>query len=357
MIIGIHPDRTGKESYSEKWQEFLQARNVDVMLLDLLAADGLEQAVRCDGVMWRWVHTPQFKQTAQRILYVIEHHLEIPVFPDSRTAWHYDEKVSQYYLLKTLKAPIPRTLVFWDESAALTWARSAPYPLIFKLAAGAGAANVLKIDHKKEADRLIRQAFREGIFSMTFNEYRSPGGFPRSLSQAQAMLRRLRDAARYLWRGRYPPLPAVWWKPEYGYVLFQEFLPGNDFDTRITVIGERAFGFRRMNRPGEFRASGSGAISFDFGAIDPRCLEIAFALSERAGFQSMAYDFLFKNGEPVIAEISYTFADWAVQACPGHWDRLLSWREGRMWPEEAQVEDFIRRVRSGIRRRPNGIGT
>ena len=42
------------------------------------------------------------------------------------------------------------------------------------------------------------------------------------------------------------------------YVYFQEFLPGNNFDIRIIVIGDKAFGLKRMVRKGDFRASGSG---------------------------------------------------------------------------------------------------
>ena len=346
MIIGIHPDRTGQESYSEKWKEFLRARNVEVKDLDLLAEDAMDQAVQCDGVMWRWVHTPQFKQTAQRILYVIEHHLNIPVFPNSRTTWHYDEKVCQYYLLKTLHAPIPRTWVFWNEAEAIEWACSAPYPLVFKLSTGAGSANVLKIHKEMDANHLIHRAFRHGIFSMTANEYRLPGGLPRTVSEVKSMLRRLVNAVAYVWRGTYPPLNNVWWKPEFGYAYFQEFLPGNDYDTRVTIIGNRAFGYRRMNRPEDFRASGSGNVSFEPGEVDLRCVEVAFAISKRGQFQSMAYDFLYKEGKPVIGEISYTFVDWLVHACPGHWDHHLNWRKGQMWPEEAQVEDFVHLAQS-----------
>ena len=27
--------------------------------------------------------------------------------------------------------------------------------------------------------------------------------------------------------------------------------------------------------------------------------------------------------------------------CPGYWDRDLRWHEEHVWPEQAQVEDFI----------------
>ena len=58
----------------------------------------------------------------------------------------------------------------------------------------------------------------------------------------------------------------------------------------------------------------------------------------------MAYDFLVKNGEPVICEISYAFVDWMIYECIGHWDSNLNWISGNMWPEKAQVEDFFNRV-------------
>jgi len=346
MIIGIHPDRIGEESYSDKWTEYLRQRGVGVKELNLLAQDALEQARACDGVMWRWAHNADEKQSAQRILYTIEHSLDIPVYPNSRTAWHFDEKIAQFYLLQALGAPTPRSWLFWNYAEAMAWAQNAEYPLVFKLSSGAGSSNVIKATDVQQARDLIRRCFFEGIFPGTMNEYAETPGFPRSKEALKRLIRRLREAARYAWEGEYPRLPSGWfWRPEKGYALFQEFLAGNEFDTRITVIGERAFGFRRMNRAGDFRASGSGLIEYDPSGIDLQCVEIALRVSKQGGFQSMAYDFLYKEGAPLICEISYAYADWAVHNCLGHWDASLNWVEGQMWPEEAQAEDFVNDVR------------
>lgn len=344
MIIGIHPDRIGEESYSEKWTESLCAYGVEVRILNLLALNALEQARQCDGVMWRWAHNPQDKQVAPRVLYTIEKYLGIPVYPNHDTAWHYDEKVAQYYLLQTLGVPMPRTWIFWDRESALEWARNTDYPKIFKLSCGAGSANVVKVASQHQAAQLIDQMFGRGVFPYTMNEYR-PAILPRNLRQFRGMLARIKQGLKFGLKDLYPPLPSFSWRPEKGYVYFQEFLPNNDFDVRITVVGERAFGFRRLNRPEDFRASGSGRIEYNPAVIEPRCIEIAFHISERGGFQSMAYDFLFRQGQPVICEISYAYADWAVQKCHGHWKPDLTWVEGNMWPEEAQVEDFIKYIR------------
>lgn len=350
MRIGIHPDNMWGTSYSDRWAEFFQARGVEVRFLDLLAPDFLEQAAACDGIMWRWFHIEEHKQSAKKILYLLEKHLQKPVFPNSNTAWHFDEKIFQYHLLKALEAPVPESWVFWDHAAAIEWARRAAYPVVFKLSVGAGASNVLKIDTEGEALRLCRRMFKRGIFPGTMNEFRSRI-LPRKFREAKARLFRPWDAIAYLVAGQYPPLPSPWWKPEFSYIYFQEFLQGNSFDTRVSVIGNRAFAFRRMNRPGDFRASGSGRIDWDPGQIDRRCLAIAFETSRKGHFQTMSYDFLHKGEQPVICEISYSFVDEAVYQCPGYWDAELNWHEGQMWPEEAQVIDFIEEINSRDRSR------
>lgn len=60
------------------------------------------------------------------------------------------------------------------------------------------------------------------------------------------------------------------WIREKKYILFQEYLPDNEFDTRVTVIGNRAFAFRRFNRKKDFKASGSGEIDYDI-SLALRC--------------------------------------------------------------------------------------
>ena len=167
-------------------------------------------------------------------------------------------------------------------------------------------------------------------------------------------------AIPYVFGNRFPSMPdRTYWMPQKNYALFQDFLPDNDFDTRVTVIGNRAFAFRRFNRPGDFRASGSGRIDYDPGAIDLRCVSAALEAVRKLGSQSMAFDYLFrgKDREPVVGEISYCYADWAVEHCSGHWDAGLNWHAGHLWPEEAHVDDFLAEVAARASERVNGSRT
>jgi len=132
------------------------------------------------------------------------------------------------------------------------------------------------------------------------------------------------------------------WKRQKDGALFQKFPPANTSDARVAVIGGPAFGFRRIVREGDFRASGSGIIDYDIDQIDRRCVEIAHRVSATCKFQSMAYDFLFNaNGEPEFCEISYDCLSSAVQECPGYWDDNMSWNEGHFCPEHLHLMDAL----------------
>jgi hypothetical protein len=132
---------------------------------------------------------------------------------------------------------------------------------------------------------------------------------------------------------------------EKGYIYFQDFIPNNDSDTRVTVIGDRAFAFIRNVRRGDFRASGSGDIVYDPHRIQLKCLEIAFEVTRKVGSQSMAFDFVIgANQQPLILEVSYCYAAQAVYSCPGHWDAELNWHEGHIWPQDAILIDLLNDV-------------
>lgn len=344
MQIAIQPDQGAGESYSSKWTEILREKGIGIKSVDITKPDFLDQLKDCNGLMWRWLHTPKDKLIAKRILYLIEQYLNVPVYPDFKTCWHFDDKVAQHYLFATLNIPTVDTWVFWNRKEAVQWAETTSYPKIFKLSAGAGASNVLKVNSKAEAMVLIDKMFIRGIFSMTMNEY-GKKFVHRRREKIRDLIERGKEAVRFVLKGEYPSLPSCWWQPEKEYAYFQEFIAENSFDTRVTVIGNRAFAFRRFNRENDFRASGSGNIDWNQTQINKECIKIAFETSKKLDVQSMAYDFLYKEGKPIIIEMSYTYADWAIEKCPGHWDQDFNWVSGQMWPQEAQVEDFIQYIK------------
>lgn len=298
----------------------------------------IRQLLTCDGFMWRFDHKPVRLAVAQRVMPVVELQMGLSVFPDSRTAWHYDDKIAQHYLLAAAEIPAPRTWVFWDRNEANELLnKKDAFPLVVKLACGASSRNVRVAHQGSDIAKLIGQAFGAGLFRMDLSN--------RSL--IGEMKARTRATLRAL-LGRDADAPGDYERWHHGYLYLQEFLEGNEFDTRITVIGNRAFGFRRFNRPDDFRASGSGIIDHDPKRIDEAFIRLGFRTARAIQSQSCAIDGLYRNGEPVVCEISYTYASWAVRQCPGHWQLLgdpedgeLVWREGGLAPETAIADDFL----------------
>ena len=350
MIVAIHRDTAYADRYGDAWAACLEARGIAVRWVDLTRPDALAQVAGADGAMWRWGHLPEDKRVAPRVLAAIEQVLGIPVFPDHPTAWHYDEKLSQYYLLTGAGFPMPPTWIFWDRQSAHRWAAAATYPKIFKLSSGSSGLNVVRVESAAAAARLIDRMFGAGIEGGLVEEPAplAPPSVPR---RRAALVRRARAAARALlgWPAWVPaPPPPPRWSLERGYVYFQEWID-HQFDTRIITIGERAFGYLRMPHPGDFRASRShGPRNYDPAKVDQRAVELALAVSRRLGFQAMAFDFMDFRGAPVILEMSYTFGV-GSHRCPGYWTSGGQWVERDVWPYVAQVEDFVERLTAARR--------
>ncbi len=343
--IAVHVDPAARPySWAPGWIEALERRGAEVVPLDFRAPGLIGKIRGCHGAMWHWFHVPDDKQAAPKILSAIEFGLRLPVFPSFETRWHYDEKVAQHYLLESIGVPRVPSRVFWRRADAMQFLQGCSYPLVFKLSVGAGSVNVVRLDSREEAEAMVSRMFGRGIYP-----YAVPGGAAKSGPAGGARgdwTRRVADGLAYALRGEHPPPPDHHLRQK-GYVYLQDFVAGNPHDIRVTVIGDRAFGFIRRNRPGDFRASGSGLIEYDPGTIPREAVRIAHEVSMRSGFQSMAYDFLLSEGGGVLLnEISYAYLSAAVRECPGCWGRDLAWRPGTIVPEDAHVEDFLRHVRA-----------
>ena len=344
FTIAIQPDDYGSgDASSPMWERLLAEAGHEVRTVNVYRADIMDQVKGCQGFMWRHGHTSDMRQIAHRLLPVLEKELGMVVYPDQNTCWHYDDKISQRYLLEAAGIPIPKTWVWYDARLALEWAQTADYPLVIKLCSGASSSNVGLVSSFDEARVWIEKLFGWGLHNLkdNFSEHWSFGR------------RRIRGAVRLLAKGDIPTrnLSKHAWELHKNYILFQEFLPGNAFDHRIVVIGNRAFGFRRFNNPDDFRASGSGKVDIDPENVDLEAVRLSFRLAKRLKTQSIAIDCLRRGEERVVGEISYTSPHWTVHKCPGHWELAeasedLIWKAGQMWPEEAQIADFLDRLYS-----------
>ncbi len=321
-----------EQSFSNRWKELAEHRGVEVQTVDVFRQGALELIRQCDAFMWRYGFGETERGFAKRLIPAIEHGLHIPVFPNWKTSWHFEDKITQGYLLEAAGIPVPRTWTFWERDDALEFCRDARYPFVAKLTAGIRSNNVVLVHDPAQAERLINHMFGAGV--RTFHA--PPVSIKKRIGRTK-LIRALRGRKI----GHHPP--------QSGYFYAQEFLSGNAFDTRVTVIGNRAFAFRRFNREGDFRASGSGNISWEPSEVDLDTVHLAFEVAEKLQTQSIAIDGMRRGDTRLVGEISYTYAAWAIERCPGHWatDSLgkLRWVEGHLRAEDAIFEDFVRRLR------------
>lgn len=340
MLIAIQPDNqllmSGRtQSFSSRWIERAASAGVSTRTVDVYTRELADQLRGCQGFMWWFAHLPEIRQIGKRVLPAIEHGCRIPTFPGWSTIWHFDDKIAQKYLLDAAGVPMPPTWVFWDRKRALEFARTVSYPIVLKLAGGIVSENVRMVRSEEEARFWIEQLFGPGLTQLA--GWPPPGFKVRWRRRAGRALRVL--------QGRDAPPVSRRIELQRGYVLFQQFQPGNQYDTRVTVIGDRAFAFRRFNRPDDFRASGSGRIDWDPDAINRCAVDLAIRTARALRAQSLAVDVLnAPDGSLVINEISYYYEGWAVEACPGHWSADGRWHAGPVAPEDAIFDDFIGQI-------------
>jgi hypothetical protein len=114
----------------------------------------------------------------------------------------------------------------------------------------------------------------------------------------------------------------------------------------MKVVGDRIWGLLRMNRKGDWRASGSGEAVFDPGSIPIEAVRVARDVARGLHTQCIAYDMLLdEHRRPLIAEISYAFGyTGGEQQAAGYWDADLVRHEQSFDFWDDIVADLLERI-------------
>lgn len=331
-MIAIH-ERTG--SFSDNWVRYCEENHIPYKVVNCYDNDIMEQLKDCKALMWHFDHLNYKDTLISKQLILAFEQAGLKTFPNSRTSWHFDDKIAQKYLLESIDAPLVRSYVFFDRRTAINWAKTCDYPKVFKLRGGAGGSNVRLVESYKRNLKLISKAFSCG-----FSRYNSIHALTESTRFANrrsgSMNKMLKSAARVI----VPSVNVAMANREKGYVYYQDFIPNNESDTRVIVIGDKAYGMQRLVRKNDFRASGSDNFTYD--AINEDTLKIAFETSSKLRLQSVAFDFIYSpSGQPLIVEMSYVYGTKGSSRCPGYWDRDLRFHRGEFDPTGWMVEQLL----------------
>ncbi len=337
-MIAIHYQKGN--NFSIYWEKYCEENNIPHKIVSCYDSNIIEQLNDCKALLWHINNFDYRDAIFAKYLVKSLENLPIKVFPDYNTLWHFDDKVAQKYLLESIDVPFIKTYVFYDKKTAIKWSKTTTFPKVFKLRKGSGSKNVRLVRNQKYATKLIKKAFGKGFkaismwffFTERIRKYRL--GKDSLFGVFKGFIR--------LFIGTPYSRMAI---RENGYIYFQDFIPKNEFDIRIIVIGNKAFGIKRMVRENDFRASGSGHILYEKEDLDINCAKAAFETSKKLNVQSMSYDFIYdENNKPLLVEISYAFNQLGYLDCPGYWDHNLNWHQGNFLPQNWMIEELIKQL-------------
>lgn len=338
MKIAIH-HREG--SFSDRWISYCESNAIQYLIVNCYDSNiiSILKDEEITHLMWHFSHLST--KDIMVFSYVLNgaDKMGIKTFPNFNTRWHFDDKVAQKYLLESINAPYIESYVFYNKTEALNFIKATNFPTVAKLKGGAGSTNVKLITNGSEAKAYIEKLFGVGIKPIN----KPLDNLDQKLKVAKKIknpVYLLKKTVGFIKRTRKErALSDV----EKGYVYFQKFLPNNEFDTRIVVVGEIAFGIRRFTHENDFRASGSGKIDYDTGKIDTRMVTTAFEISDAIGAQSLAYDFVYdENSEIKVIEVCFGFSMKAYDKCEGYWSKDLKFTAGDFNPQEFMIKDFTK---------------
>lgn len=326
-MIAIHNNKS-HDLFHYRWIEYCDNNNIPYKLVNCYDNYIIQQLKDCSALMWHYHQaSPTDIVMAKSLLFSLEQSGK-KVFPDFNTAWHFDDKVAQKYLLEALAIDLVPTWVFYDKKTANQWIETATFPKVFKLKGGAGSQNVQLAKTKQDAKALANQAFGKG-----FPAYDAWGSIKERFRKWRLGKTNFFDVLKGFVRLVNPPRYAKVMGNEMNYLYFQEFIPNNDSDIRIIVIDGKAFALKRMVRTNDFRASGSGDFRYEREVFDERCVKISFEYTKKLKAQCVAYDYVFdEENNPKLVEISYGFANRVYDPCTGYWDEQMNWYEGTFNP-------------------------
>ena len=208
--------------YWTKYRRFLQANDIPFEIYDIHRSSWLRDAERFDMVVWALASFPYELDESRRKLHVLEKELGMLCYPSFAEAQLYEDKITQYELLRYHGLPVIDTFISNSEAEVLEYLATCEYPVVWKITAGAGSLGVELVRNRRVAERWVRQVF----------------GFA----------------------GRRTYWPYVSQK---NYVYLQTFVPHAHSDLRVIVAGSMVFGYYRDVPAGEFRASGMNLVRWD----------------------------------------------------------------------------------------------
>jgi len=235
--------------------------------LDISGFDWIQvvKDCECDAfLVWPSFKVSIWKRMFEERLKIMTDEMNQIIYPSYNEIWLNESKLRMSYWLEAHNTPHTKTWVFYSHEQALKFAENTNLPLVVKHDMGSRSAGVEILYDRAHLLQYVKQRFGKGLVCLGADS---------------------RDS-------------------EWGYVLFQEFLP-DVVEWRMIRIGKSYFGHQKLT-DGTYH-SGSGKV----GWYDPphALLEFIRVLTDNAGYTAINVDvFETPSGHFVVNEIQSHFA-------------------------------------------------
>ncbi|MDB9153762.1 ATP-grasp domain-containing protein [Parabacteroides distasonis] len=313
-------------NYANFWAEYAEKECLQYEIVDLLAEENPINVLKhYDCLLWHFDNYNYEEMLEARSILYTAKKIGLNIFPNFNEAWHFDDKIAQMYLLQSINAPIPESQVFYDFGSLKTSIKNGmiSFPIVAKLRTGSGSHNVKLIKTKSQLLQYGRKMFGRGFKPAPSLIYKTSSNIRSSHDWVtfKAKAKRIPEFLRTLSNAKKFPR-------EKGYVYLQEFIPNDNFDMKVVILGDKCTGFYRPVRSHDFRASGGGQFVDDPSIFTEQIIRSAFAVADALKMRCVGFDYVIdtRTGEGKIIEMSYGFAH-NVMGAGGYFDRNCIWHD------------------------------
>lgn len=291
-----------------RYERFCINNGIRYGFYDIYRSDWIEQAAQYDIIVWQTDSNPAEQHIAESKIYVLEHVLKKECFPSFHEVWQYEDKCRENYLYSALDIPSIPTVVTNSLDEALHSIDTADYPFIYKDYIGTGSREVVKIDSRSRARKLVYRIFMKG--------------------------------KKGLWGHFFVK----------NIFYMQRFMADATFDLRVMMSGNKAFGYYRYPKKGDFKASGAG--NYEKKEIPEDVLRLAYDIKRKLGVRQVGVDFLYSpaKGKYYVIETSVfnridTPEQLVVNGVAGYYDMSdldnITFRPGKFWIQELTLQYLV----------------
>lgn len=339
-VIYICPKKYG---FSAQWIQYCNDHDIEYRLVDIETNNAFDEIQSCNAFLWDYNHEDYSASLIDKQLISIFNKKNIITFPSVNDVIYFDDKISQTYLLKQHDIQHPETFVSFSKSDSLTYIEDAKFPMVFKLRKGAGGINVFKVNDKKEAIKFANQSFNKG-----FLVYDNKLFFRDRIQKIKNGQKNKKKIFHVLLKSVFPRSRQKEFPREKGYVFFQNFIENDGFDYRVVVINQsKAYCAKRLARPKDFRASGSGIAEYPNDKMPAEYITESFNISKKLDSLCIAIDFIKsrKDGKIYTIEISHYYDPKSMKPCEGYWTEDLTWIKDPYDPQYHLMGAIVNKIR------------